>query len=67
MQSFKEGSYTSIYAAVSQDVKEGGSYFEDCVVKQPSKSAQDSALREKLWKLTCDQLKSKNFNLHKLK
>ncbi|XP_072939567.1 retinol dehydrogenase 11-like [Epargyreus clarus] len=45
-----EGAQTSIYLAVSPDVKDvSGAYFRDCHIGSCSKEARDSELARKLW------------------
>ncbi|XP_041970928.1 retinol dehydrogenase 13-like [Aricia agestis] len=48
-----EASQTSIYLAVSPEVKDmSGLYFSDCRVKQPSKISRDEKIASQLWEET---------------
>ena len=50
MLSEQDGSYTTLYCALSDDVSDkNGAYFDDCKVKVPSKAGQDKELAKQLW------------------
>lgn len=48
-----EGAATSIYLATAEEVRGlSGKYWDDCKPKLPAKSAQDPALRARLWEVS---------------
>ena len=50
LKTVEQGAATQVYLAVHPDVaRETGLYFDDCMVKEPSKPAQDEALADRLW------------------
>ncbi|XP_069112759.1 WW domain-containing oxidoreductase-like [Argopecten irradians] len=59
-KSMQQGAATTIYCAVSPDLGDcGGLYFNNCCRCEPSKSAQDSQLAQKLWDISEQILASK--------
>ncbi|KAK8387532.1 hypothetical protein O3P69_018221 [Scylla paramamosain] len=56
-----QGSDTVVYVALSQEVKEGGHYYENCQCTQPAAAALKSDDRNRLWDLTCRQLDIQEF------
>lgn len=62
--SVEEGSWTSLYAAASQEVtfEDNGAYFVPIGKRaKPSANALDEALADKLWKWTEDELTKKGW------
>jgi NAD(P)-dependent dehydrogenase (short-subunit alcohol dehydrogenase family) len=50
MLSNQEGALTTLHCATSPDVADhNGRYYDDCREKEPSASAQDAQLQERLW------------------
>ncbi|KAK7067942.1 hypothetical protein SK128_006130 [Halocaridina rubra] len=57
----KQGSDTVVYAALSSEVKDGGNYYENCTVTQPSRLAKDPNDLIRLWNLSLYQVDIKKF------
>ncbi|XP_030036078.2 retinol dehydrogenase 11-like [Manduca sexta] len=59
-----QGAQTSIYLAVSPELKETtGKYFVDCCKARTSASGQDADLANKLWDLSCQVVNSEKKDL----
>ncbi|XP_049887150.1 retinol dehydrogenase 12-like [Pectinophora gossypiella] len=57
------GAQTTIYCAVDDAcADQSGLYYCDCAPSTPSKHTQDDGVGEKLWNLTIDSLKLKNYD-----
>lgn len=52
-KSIPQGAATSVYAAISPDLKGiGGKYLADCAIGNPGKHVQDVETQKKLWELS---------------
>lgn len=60
-QTASQGSDTVVHVALSNEVKEGGHYYENCQRAQPAAAALKSDDRNRLWDLTCHQLGIQEF------
>lgn len=46
----EQGSYTTLYCALSKDVADkSGAYFDNCKLKMASKAAKDETFAKELW------------------
>ena len=61
-KSVEQGAATNVYCALASNV-EGGAYYVDCKVGNPSETAQDATLRKDLWEYTEDVISAQGFQL----
>jgi len=64
-KNIEQGAATTIYCALCRSVQ-GGAYYDDCAVKEPSAFAKDVKLQQGLWDYTESLLAEKGFELPKL-
>lgn len=59
-----QGAATSVYCCLADRVQ-GGAYYSDCKVVQPTKTAEDATMRKELWDYTEALIQEKGFELPK--
>ncbi|XP_066984828.1 dehydrogenase/reductase SDR family member on chromosome X homolog isoform X1 [Macrobrachium rosenbergii] len=59
----EQGSDTVVYVALSSEITNGGSYYENCTLTHPSSFSSNPRHLRSLWDISCSQVNVKEFGV----